>query len=217
MNQNYFDFHLIASKSRLVAWEELLGFLAKFINWHDADVLDAGCGRGELLSCLAKSTRATGLDLFIDSKLKESGYNLIESSVTSLDASSGTFDIVFASNLLEHLTMEQVHVALSNFNQVINTNGHLVILQPNFRYAYKNYFDDYTHKSIFTDKSLSRLLQANGFSILRIWPAILPYSVESVPSKIPTKLLRLLIRVYLKLPRRPFAGQMLIVASKYEE
>lgn len=217
MNQDYFELHLLASKSRLVAWEELLDFLARFIHWHEGDVLDAGCGRGELLSCLAKSTRATGLDLFVDPKLKESGYNSIESSVTSLDAISGTFDIVFASNLLKHLTMEQVHVALSNFNKVLNNGGHLVILQPNFRYAYKNYFDDYTHKSIFTDKSISRLLQANGFSINKIWPAILPYSVKSVPSKITTRVLRLLIRIYSKLPYKPFAGQMLIIASKYEE
>lgn len=214
MNQDYFDFHLIASKSRLVAWEEILRFLAKFVDWHDKDVLDAGCGRGELLSCLAKSSRATGLDLFVSPELKEFRYNLVEKSVTSLDVSTGTFDMIFASNLLEHLDVENVHAAISNFHQVLNRHGNLIILQPNFRYSYRKYFDDYTHKSIFTDKSLSRLLASQGFSIVKIWPKILPYSVESVPSKIPTKVLRNLIRVYLKSPIRPSAGQMLIVARK---
>lgn len=214
MNQEYFDVHLSPSIARLIAWEELLRFIAKFVKWQDMEVLDAGCGRGELLSCLASSANATGLDLYIDPNLREKGYRLIESSVTSFDSSSSHFGVVFASNLLEHLEMEQIQMALNNFNQVLTERGHLIILQPNFRYAFRKYFDDYTHKSIFTDKSLPRLLEAHGFSIVELWPGIFPYSVELVSPKVPKHVLRWLIRIYLRLPIRPFSGQMLIIAKK---
>lgn len=82
-----------------------------------------------------------------------------------------------------------------------------MILSPNFKYYYKVYFDDYMHKSIITDKSLKDMLQASGFSIEKIYPKFLPFSAES---KLPKS--SLLLRLYLKSPCKPLAGQMLVIA-----
>lgn len=85
----------------------------------------------------------------------------------------------------------------------------MIILSPNFRYCYRLYFDDYTHKSIITDRSLKDMLLVSGFSIVRMNPKFLPFSTES---KLPTS--GMLLRLYLKLPYKPFAGQMLVIAKK---
>jgi 2-polyprenyl-3-methyl-5-hydroxy-6-metoxy-1,4-benzoquinol methylase len=214
MNPEYFKVHLAPSNVRMIAWEELLKYLRRFVDIDNKDILDAGCGRGELLSCLAQIARVTGVDLVIDPRLEESGYEVIQGSIISFPASNRNFDIVFASNLLEHLEFEQVKIALLKFREVLTMNGHLVILQPNFRFSFRHYFDDYTHKTIFTEKSLSRLLEANGFSIIRVWPKLLPYSVESVSKNVPQFIVRLAVKVYLKSWLRPRAGQMLIIARK---
>jgi hypothetical protein len=86
--------------------------------------------------------------------------------------------------------------------------GTLNILQPNYRYAYREYFDDYTHASVFSHISLTDFLGANGFDALEIRPRILPLTVKS---RLPVS--PWLIRAYLASPIKPFAKQMLIRAG----
>ena len=84
------------------------------------------------------------------------------------------------------------------------------MIQPNFRYAYRHYFDDYTHRSTFTHVSLANLLRSTGLRILRVEPRFLPYSMRE--SRLPVR--PWLVRAYLRSPIRPRAGQMLVVAQK---
>ena len=56
--------------------------------------------------------------------------------------------------------------------------GRFIIIQPNFRYAWRRYFDDYTHRSIFTDVSLPALLRSHGFRIDR-GPAAVPAVLDA--------------------------------------
>ena len=82
-------------------------------------------------------------------------------------------------------------------------------MQPNFRYCYRNYFDDYTHETIFTDESLCGLLVAKGFEIFHRRARYLPFSLQS---RLPKSYL--LTRLYLKLGVPLLAKQMLVVAQK---
>ena len=85
----------------------------------------------------------------------------------------------------------------------------MIIISPNFKYCFRVYFDDFTHKSILTDRSLKDLLHASGFELLEMIPKFLPFSTES---KLPKS--GVLLRLYLMSPWKPFAGQMLVVARK---
>ena len=53
------------------------------------------------------------------------------------------------------------------------------MIQPNFRLAPRRYFDDYTHRTIFTDVSLCDWLEAAGFNIVKAIPRFLPLTVKS--------------------------------------
>jgi hypothetical protein len=55
----------------------------------------------------------------------------------------------------------------------------LSVIQPNFRYAYREYFDDYTHVAIFTHVSLCDVFRASGFDIVDVKPRFLPLSIKS--------------------------------------
>ena len=54
----------------------------------------------------------------------------------------------------------------------------MIVVQPNFRYAYRQYFDDYTHRSTFTHVSLANLLRSKGLRVLHVEPRFLPYSMR---------------------------------------
>jgi ubiquinone/menaquinone biosynthesis C-methylase UbiE len=124
------------------------------------------------------------------------------------DLESRHFDFVFASNLLEHLERDQFVRTLGEVRRVLKPGGRFLIIQPNFRYCYRAYFDDYTHRQVFTDRSLSDSLAAEEFEVRKVIPRFLPYSVVTVPVD-----WAWLLKLYLRSPFRPFAGQMLILAE----
>ena len=72
---------------------------------------------------------------------------------------AGSFDTVLASNVFEHFAPDTVPVVVTGVVRMLKPGGRLLIVQPNFRLAWRAYFDDYTHRSIFTDVSLPALLR----------------------------------------------------------
>jgi len=121
-------------------------------------------------------------------------------------------DLVFASNFLEHLTPAQATRLLGMVRRALRPQGRLALLQPNFRLCPTRYFDDPTHRTVYSDGDLANLLLAGGFRPVRIVPGLLPFSMRSaLPKSYP------LVRAYLALPIRPFAAQMYLVATQAAE
>jgi ubiquinone/menaquinone biosynthesis C-methylase UbiE len=120
-----------------------------------------------------------------------------------------SFDVVFASNLLEHLERAQSDQLLAEAVRVLRPGGRLILLQPNFRLQPGRYFDDYTHVAIFTDQSLRDYLAAGGWQVEHVAPRFLPLSMRSRGSS-----LSFLVPWYLRSPVKPLAGQMLVVARR---
>ena len=89
----------------------------------------------------------------------------------------------------------------------LSDRGSLAILQPNWRYAYREYFDDYTHVSVYSHVSLADFLRAHGWEVLEVRARFLPLTVKSRLPVIPA-----LIGLYLKSPFKPLGKQMLIRA-----
>jgi ubiquinone/menaquinone biosynthesis C-methylase UbiE len=124
-------------------------------------------------------------------------------------AGDSSLDIVFASNLFEHLPLTDLELTLREVWRVLKPGGKLLVIQPNFRYCYRDYFDDYTHVMIYTDRSLADVIAAAGLEPVRVLPRFMPFSMKSrLPAAPP------LVWLYLRSPVKPFAGQMLIVARK---
>ena len=120
---------------------------------------------------------------------------------------TGSLDAVFASNLLEHLEWSSIERTLDEVRRALKPGGRLILLQPNFRYCAGTYFDDYTHRTIFTHVGLADLLASRGFDVETVVPRFLPFSFKSRGPK-----WGFLVALYLRLPFRPLARQMLVVA-----
>jgi predicted SAM-dependent methyltransferase len=124
-----------------------------------------------------------------------------------------SLDVVFVSNLFEHLTRADLCTSLAEIHRVLASGGRLIVLQPNFRYCFRSYFDDYTHTYIYTDRSLCDIFEACGFQIADVRPRFLPVNMKST-LRLSLPRLDWIVWLYLRLPLKPLAGQMLIVARK---
>jgi SAM-dependent methyltransferase len=208
MTGAYHDVHLTADPNRPIVWRVLNEYLAGWIA-PDARVLEIGAGYCDWINGVRAASRVA-VDVWpelprfaapgVEAKVLD-----VASDLRSLG--TGQFGAVLASNILEHFEPD---TAARIIGALLVRGGRFVIIQPNFRYAYRRYFDDYTHRSIFTDTSLSALLRSRGFQIELCTPRFLPYSMKGARTTIPSWL----IRAYLRSPFKPRAGQMLIVARK---
>lgn len=215
MSDPYYQSRYVWNKDRTTVWKEIVRFLDRYIP-HTGTVLDIGAGYCDFINNVS-AKRRIALDYSSDfMQYAAPGVETIQSSVTDMNkVSDHSVDLVFASNLFEHLSDDELKATMNEVRRVLVSGGRLMLMQPNFRLAYKTYFDDPTHKKVFSDEALRAFIVSHNFTIERLWPRFLPFSLKSRPSLIP--LSRWIVRLYLNLPWRPFAGQMLLVAKKKDK
>lgn len=194
---------------RQLLWRTLCcSYFQRLVKTDDV-VLDLGCGYGDFINhirCARKiavdqwsgATDYVGQDVQVH----------IGSIVDLSGIQDGSVDFAFASNLFEHVTKTDFAECLREIRRVLRPGGTLNILQPNYRFCSNEYFDDYTHVSIYSDRSLCDFLRSNGLRILNCKPRFLPLTIKS---RLPVS--PLLIRAYLASPVKPLAKQMFIRAG----
>lgn len=142
--------------------------------------------------------------------------NDVESHVGPVDDLSflddNSVDFVFASNLFEHVTQEEFAAVLKQLRRKLTPNGTITLLQPNYRYAFREYFDDYTHKTVYSHLSIRDFLKANSYEVLVCKARFLPLTLKSRLKVSPS-----LIRLYLMSPVKPLGKQMLVQARPTQE
>jgi hypothetical protein len=209
----YHTVHLTEDSARPIVWRVLADYLASYMppNGH---VLELGAGFCYWINAVV-AARKVAIDVWPDlSKYAASDVRCIQHDLSLGLPSFGDdrFDVVLASNVLEHFEPDVVSRLMGDIFACLRSHGRFVVIQPNFRFAYRRYFDDYTHRSIFTDIALSNLMRAHGFDIERLQPKFMPYSLRG--SRLPIQ--AWLIRAYLHFPIKPLAGQMLVIGKKSE-
>jgi SAM-dependent methyltransferase len=204
----YHEVRLPYDTRRTIVWDALWKFyFSKQIRPDDC-VLDLGCGYGDFINAVV-ARRRIAIDSWPDFPHHLSaGVEAIVGSVTDLgQLADSEVDFALASNLLEHLSLSDAREMLRRLHRKLRPGGTLTIVQPNWRYAYREYFDDYTHISIWSHISMSDFLTASGWEVLEIIPRFLPLTVKSRFPISPW-----LIRAWLLSPVKPMGKQMLIRA-----
>ncbi len=209
MDLSYHQTRLPYDRRREVLWKTLWErYFSKLVGAEDT-VLELGAGYAHFINNV-RSARRIAVDLWPGLQdYAAPGVEVRIGSVTDLSfLGEHSVDFAFASNLFEHLTQIEIASALEQLGTKLKPSGSLCILQPNYRYAYREYFDDYTHVTIFSDVSLCDFLAAHRFKVVEAHPAFLPLTVKSRMPVHPW-----LISLYLNSPLKPFAKQMLVRAT----
>ena len=208
-NRNYHEVRIPYDSKREILWKTLCSeYFNKLIGRNDT-VLELGAGYAHFINhVICKRKIAVDLwDGFVNYTNNDVETKICD--ITELDfLSNDSLDFVFASNLFEHVSIEKLAEALEVLKPKMKDKSTINLLQPNFKYSYKEYFDDYTHKTIFTDVGLSDFLIAHGFKIVKKYPKFLPLSVKS---KFPVS--PFLIKLYLISPIKLLGKQMFIQAE----
>lgn len=196
-------------------WKALCSdFLQRYV--RDADtVVDLGAGYGEFINNI-RCAKKFAVDL------NEDTAHALDPDVTFVLGSGAhipalqdaSADVVFASNFFEHmLSKNEVSATLAEIARILRPGGRLLILQPNIRFAYREYWDYFDHHTPLSDRSMAEALETSGFQVTVVRPRFLPYTTKSKVPQHP-----LLLRLFLRLPPAQWllGKQMFIVAERSE-
>lgn len=175
-------------------------------------VLDLGAGSGEFVNAI-RAGRKIAVDLNPDTARHVRDAEVLAVPATDLSpVGSGTVDVVFSSNLLEHLADKaEVRRALEECHRVLRPGGKLIVLMPNVRYLPGRYWDYFDHHTPLSHLSLAEGMGLVGFSVERVVPRFLPYTVKG--ARVPRSVA--LVRLYLKAPLVwPLVGRQMLVVGR---
>lgn len=186
-------------------------YFQRFIR-KDTTVLEVAAGQCEFINNI-KAKRKIAVDINEDTLAWASpDVEVHVRPATDLSViPSGTIDVTFISNFLEHIPKDEIAATIRECHRVLRQDGQLIILQPNIRYCYKDYWMFYDHITPLDDRALCELIEVIGFSIVKSIPRFLPYTTKS---RLPQWLF--LVRLYLRCPFlwRLFGAQALVIARR---
>ncbi len=206
---NYQSTRFNFNSKRRIVWKEIAKYLQVYIP-NDSTIVDLGSGYCDFINEIQAKNKIA-VDAYINPK------DYCNPNIKALfcdykklnkELKNNSIDIFFLSNFLEHLSLKHAYKCIKIIKNKLKTRGKIIIIQPNYKYCSKNYFDDYTHIKVWSDESLKDFLKSNDFKIIKIKPKFLPFSLKS---KLPTS--KILIKLYLHSPFKPLGKQMLIITE----
>jgi 2-polyprenyl-3-methyl-5-hydroxy-6-metoxy-1,4-benzoquinol methylase len=135
-----------------------------------APVLDAGCGRGELLEVLGRAgiaARGVDTDAGMLAIAREHGVEVEQADAVQVlkDAGAGSLGAVVAMQVIEHLRYEQLQELLLAARHALRAGGRLIVetVNPHAIAAMKGFWLDPTHEHPLFPEVVLELVQEAGF------------------------------------------------------
>jgi SAM-dependent methyltransferase len=159
-------------------------------------VLEIGAGYCEFINNI-KAGHKFAVDLNPDTpRFAHPDVQVYLSSSTDLSMiKPKSIDAVFTSNFFEHLTRQDIILTLHEVARVLKPDGSILILQPNIRFCYRDYWMFFDHITPLDDRSLAEALETTGFRVAQTIVRFLPYTTKG---RLPNSIL--LLKLYLRLP-----------------
>ena len=187
-------------------------FFSRFVQPGDT-VVDIGAGYCEFINNIECRVKYA-VDLNPDVKrFANPGVHVLNEPCTAVATlAPDSVDVVFMSNFLEHLPSKAA--VLDTFREahrILRPGGRIVVLQPNIRFLYDEYWDFFDHHTPLSDRSLGEGLALAGFELRTLIARFLPYTTKS---RLPKA--SVFVRLYLALPLawRVLGKQALAVGVK---
>jgi len=123
-------------------------------------VIDLGSGDESFLKLLkTKNVEAKGYDI-----------DTVDLETSKIPEVDNSIDCVTCISLIEHI--KNTSNLLKEVYRILKPDGTLIIVTPNFSYAYKEFYDDPTHINPFTPSKLYSTLKLLNFKDNHILPWI---------------------------------------------
>ena len=196
---------------RVAVWNEIAPYVYELMA-RPKRVLDPAGGWGEFINAVPASERWMVDAVEIPEDHLDPTVKTIFGDIRDVELPDGYFEGIFVSNFLEHLASpDDIADFLVQMRAALADGGRIVVMGPNFKYAWKEYFDFADHRLALTHVTVMEHLAAAGFHIESVSPRFLPYSFTG---RLPAR--PELTRLYLNVPLawRVLGKQFLVVGSK---
>ena len=165
-NSKYIDIVYSENKKPFSNYpEKLIKYLTKTYNLDTkSKILEMGCGRGEFINEFTKlGMKGYGIDLsnYANTYCKDVEIKVVDMLKENIPYPENYFDIVFSKSFIEHFYYPEK--IFKEAYRVLKPGGILINLTPEWRYIYRSFYDDYTHRTPFTKKSLEDIHAVVGF------------------------------------------------------
>lgn len=127
-------------------------------------ILDAGCGTGGNLQRYARMGEATGVDPSPDAVrfCHERGFSSVrEAGLESLPFADDSFDLVAATDVVEHVAAEDQ--ALRELRRVAEPNGVMLLTVPAYMWMWTEEDENLHHKRRYTKARLRQAVERAGW------------------------------------------------------
>ncbi|MBD0281634.1 MAG: class I SAM-dependent methyltransferase [Thermoleophilaceae bacterium] len=134
-------------------------------------ILDAGCGTGRNLMEFRRLGPAEGVDRSRQAVefCQRRGLNGVrEAAIEELPFGSGRFDLIFATDVLEHLPDDGA--ALAELRRVARPGARLIVTAPAYRWLWSRHDSSWHHYRRYTRPLLRERVESHGWS-----PAVSTY------------------------------------------
>lgn len=207
-----YRFQGIDRARRDVVWRELSAYLHRRMG-RPRVMLDPAAGTCEFINHVPSAERwAVDMNAAFLDQYAGPDVNHVVADTLHAELPVDHFDGIFVSNFLEHLTsQEDVARFLTKMHGHLRSGGRIAVMGPNFKYAYREYFDFADHTVVLSELGVAEHLFGAGFEVEHVHPRFLPLSFRSGP---PPN--RTLVRAYLRMPWawRFFGKQFLVIGRK---
>jgi len=213
LSSSYFQSRFTADPRREILWRSLVQYYFQSQIAPTDCVLELGAGYGHFINNV-RAARRIAQDHWPEfPKYLEAGIESYVNPIKDLSfLADNSVDFAFASNVFEHVSQEDFAAVLKQLGRKLKPGGTITLLQPNYRYAFREYFDDYTHRTVYSHLSLCDFLQANSYEIVSCLARFMPLTLKSK-----WKVSPFLIRLYLMSPVKLMAKQMLVRARPFTQ
>ncbi|SMF63162.1 Methyltransferase domain-containing protein [Tistlia consotensis] len=153
-------------------------YLQRLVRRHfpadrEARILDLGCGAGALLAVARQAgyRNLAGVDhsaeqVALAERLGIAGVRRGDLAESLAAAAPGALDLVVLFDVLEHFPLDQGLALLEQAARALAPGGRIVIHVPNAEalFGARIRYDDLTHETAFTPRSIAQLLSLAGFA-----------------------------------------------------
>jgi SAM-dependent methyltransferase len=154
-------------------------------NSENSKIIEIGCSGGPLLIFLQKKGfyNITGIDISkkaIEICKKRGLQNVRIADGIDLDFENDSFDIIIASDVLEHINDEGK--AIIEWHRILKRDGILIIFVPAFQFLWSGHDIIHHHFRRYSKSQLTTILNRNNFQIKRIsyWNFLLFFPISFI-------------------------------------
>jgi SAM-dependent methyltransferase len=195
---------------RAAVWSEIAPYIHEVMG-RPRRVLDPAGGWGEFINAVPAPERWMVDAVEIPDDHLDPMVKTIFADIRDVELPDSYFEGVFVSNFLEHLaTPDAIADFLAQMRDTLAPGGRIVVMGPNFKYTWKQYFDFADHRLALTHVTVMEHLAAAGFHVESVSPRFLPYSFTGRLPPRPE-----LTRLYLRVPLAwPVLGKQFLVVGR---